>query len=283
MANRYWVGDSGTWNSSSSAHWSATSGGAGGVSVPNSTDDVFFDAASFSGGGEAVTIGAGASCRNLDFTGVDSGTQFNSASSSSTALSIHGDLTLDANLANFGSWSVSGHTDSGQIHFNSGTNLITSNGVPFDFTTVEFNGTATLADDASFGDRSTVFIDGDFDAAGFNMTGRRFNIGASFSSPTVDMGSGTWTIESSLGTIAGAGSVYIGPTATVDTSAVTIHIGPNGIFNSFTVAQDGLTIFNVEVDGGARFHASSPSTTMIITTLTIEPGSNVLFDPSSGS
>ena len=42
MAARYWVGDTNpaVWNDTN--HWSATAGGAGGVSVPSTGDDVFF-------------------------------------------------------------------------------------------------------------------------------------------------------------------------------------------------------------------------------------------------
>ena len=43
---RYWVGDTGNW--SDTAHWSLTSGGAGGASVPDSSTSVYFDANSFS-------------------------------------------------------------------------------------------------------------------------------------------------------------------------------------------------------------------------------------------
>jgi hypothetical protein len=42
-ANRYWVGGSGTWNGTNTAVWSATSGGAGGVSVPVGGDVVYLD------------------------------------------------------------------------------------------------------------------------------------------------------------------------------------------------------------------------------------------------
>jgi hypothetical protein len=42
-ASRFWVGGTGTWDGASTAHWSATSGGASGVSVPGSADDVTFD------------------------------------------------------------------------------------------------------------------------------------------------------------------------------------------------------------------------------------------------
>lgn len=50
MANRFWVkradigsNGSGVWGATQIAHWSATSGGAGGQPVPTSIDNVFFD------------------------------------------------------------------------------------------------------------------------------------------------------------------------------------------------------------------------------------------------
>jgi hypothetical protein len=46
MADRYWVGGTANWDGTSGTKWSATSGGAGGASVPTSADDVFFDATS---------------------------------------------------------------------------------------------------------------------------------------------------------------------------------------------------------------------------------------------
>lgn len=49
MASRYWVGGSGTWSSTNTTNWSATSGGSGGASVPTSADDVFFNASSGNG------------------------------------------------------------------------------------------------------------------------------------------------------------------------------------------------------------------------------------------
>ena len=49
MANRYWVGGTGTWDSTTKTNWSATSGGAGGATVPTSADDVYIDANSGSG------------------------------------------------------------------------------------------------------------------------------------------------------------------------------------------------------------------------------------------
>ncbi len=64
MANRYWVGGSGTWNNTSTTNWAATSGGASGASAPTSVDDVFFDANS--GATATITIQATASCRAVN-------------------------------------------------------------------------------------------------------------------------------------------------------------------------------------------------------------------------
>lgn len=66
MANRYLVGVSGTWNTTSTANWSASSGGAAGASAPTSADAVFIDANS---GGGTVTLGEDVSILPLTLTG----------------------------------------------------------------------------------------------------------------------------------------------------------------------------------------------------------------------
>ena len=62
-AGRYWVGGTGNW--SDTAHWSETSGGASGVSLPTGSDHVHFDANSGAG---IATVNATAYCLDLDFT-----------------------------------------------------------------------------------------------------------------------------------------------------------------------------------------------------------------------
>ena len=66
MANRYWVGGSGTWDTTATANWSASSGGASGASAPTSADAVFIDANS---GGGTVTLGENVSILTLTLTG----------------------------------------------------------------------------------------------------------------------------------------------------------------------------------------------------------------------
>ncbi|MGZ5836363.1 MAG: hypothetical protein ACXWJ5_09185, partial [Xanthobacteraceae bacterium] len=55
-ASRFWVGGTGTWDSSTTTHWAASSNGAGGQSVPGSADTVALDGNS---GGGTVTLNFG--------------------------------------------------------------------------------------------------------------------------------------------------------------------------------------------------------------------------------
>ena len=75
MADRYWVGGTGNWDGADTTHWSSTSGGAGGASVPTSSDDVRFISTSGAG---TVTLTAAAFCRNLiatNFLTIDTNNQ----------------------------------------------------------------------------------------------------------------------------------------------------------------------------------------------------------------
>lgn len=64
MANRYWVGGSGTWDTTTTTNWSATSGGAGGASAPTAADAVFFNSSS---GGGTCTLGENVSCLTMRY------------------------------------------------------------------------------------------------------------------------------------------------------------------------------------------------------------------------
>lgn len=83
MANRFWVGGSGTWNASSTANWSATSGGAPGASAPNAADAAIFDGNS--GGGVATTSG------NLSIISI------NMQAANTTGITLGGSMTLSGN------------------------------------------------------------------------------------------------------------------------------------------------------------------------------------------
>lgn len=63
MADRYWRGGTGQWNTSTTTNWSATSGGAGGASVPTAADSVFFDDNSGTG---TVTLAGALTCLDMN-------------------------------------------------------------------------------------------------------------------------------------------------------------------------------------------------------------------------
>lgn len=70
MANRYWVGgpSSATASWTDTSHWSASSGGASGASVPTSADDVFFDGSSGISNSRVTFGGSTGECRDLNVT-----------------------------------------------------------------------------------------------------------------------------------------------------------------------------------------------------------------------
>jgi hypothetical protein len=85
MANRYWVGGTGTWNAVSTANWAATSGGASGASAPTSADIVFIDANSGTG---TITLGA-----NIDIVRFDGRNSAINLDWNSYKISINGNNT----------------------------------------------------------------------------------------------------------------------------------------------------------------------------------------------
>jgi hypothetical protein len=105
MASRFWVGGTGTWDAADTTHWAATSGGAGGASVPVAADTVTFDASS--GGGTVTVSHASLSITSLAFgafTGtLDFATNNNNVTAGSVAGTGTGTRTF--NMGN-GTWTL---------------------------------------------------------------------------------------------------------------------------------------------------------------------------------
>jgi hypothetical protein len=95
MATRYWVGGSGTWNSSNTANWSATSGGSSGASVPTGADDVIFNSSS-SASLYSVTLNVAdnLASNNLTISGPASGNVSFSSTSYYPYISVYRNLTI---------------------------------------------------------------------------------------------------------------------------------------------------------------------------------------------
>ena len=116
MADRYWVGGAGTWDTSSTTVWSTSSGGASGASVPTATDNVFFDVGSGVPG--TVTLTGALTCLNINVSLI--GWTF----ASTGTIAISGNMSLTA----LTTW-----TGTGTLTFNSTATgkTITTSGTTF--------------------------------------------------------------------------------------------------------------------------------------------------------
>jgi len=120
---RYWVGGTGTWDATTKTHWSNSSGGATGATVPTSANDAVFNGSSGAG---TATVGASNTCANLTMTG------YTGTLAGSNTLAISGSMTLASGMT---------LTYTGAITFNSTTSgmTITSAGKTIG-STMTFNG-----------------------------------------------------------------------------------------------------------------------------------------------
>ena len=259
MADRYWVGGNGTWSSTNTTRWSATSGGASGASVPTSLDKVYIDVNS-GASGSTITIASGYTAVCYSFSRTRNITLSSSGSSGSL---IVGDVSGGLNSGDYvdtagftvdvGSITILGSTSgtpsvlnvSGtigqtvQIFMNQGS--IKSSGNIFIGSQVNVNGANNL--DISgfyFQSRGLVFFGGGALIASstqIDMTGGNFSIsgstsfdpstmtsleltGASFS----DGGNTPKTYPSiSFATGSGNFAVYNTPNATMTITALTLN------------------------------------------------------------
>lgn len=95
--NYYWVGGSGNWDALT--HWATTSGGTVFHNqIPTAVDDVFFDANSFTGPNQTVTLNVlTALCHNMNWTAATNLPTLNGGSC--TLIKLYGSLTFTSGMA----------------------------------------------------------------------------------------------------------------------------------------------------------------------------------------
>lgn len=242
MADRYWVGGTANWDGTAGTKWSATSGGAGGASVPTSADNVFFDANSGSG---TVTISTvNANCNNLNFTGF-TGTIF--SASNIPEIYIYGNLVLSAGMT----WSASSN-----LVFASTTSgkTITTNGKSVGASALIFAGAGggwTLQD--AFTNNSTIQV------ANGTFTTNNYNISCGQFAPaggTVILGSSVVTCSSLV--------IFFGGTLSAGTS--TINAG-------YTQITSGgpYTLYNLTIVGVGSGYALNQLSSVTFNNLAVTP------------
>jgi len=278
MADRYWVGGSGTWNTTSTTNWSTASGGGSGASVPTVSDNVIFDQA----GTYTVTMTGALAC--LDIT-VSAGT-VTFATGTSPTLNIRGSMTLVAGTL----WS-----STGTITFSSTTTgrTITTNGVTINATTT-FSGVGggwTLGSAlTTAGSRDLTLTAGTFNTGNYNMTltGGRILITGS-NTKALNLGSSTislayWYDLNTSNTTVNAGTSSITITAT---NASTIGLGGRTFydvtFSSTTTLPDSQSASfgnfrNLTFAAPTQFRSMSfPASFTVSGTLTLTAGTIVAY------
>lgn len=179
---RYWVGNGGSW--SSTTHWSASSGGASGASVPLLHDTVVFNASSITSASQTITLDL-PRVPTLDFTNV-----LNTPTlTNSTTLKIYGSLTFKTALT------ITSNTNQFGFYGRSAAIFTTANKT--------LGGSVYVA---TYGTTLTVVGNLTLSNASYNFT---------VSQGTVNYGSGSYSI-------AGAMSWNSGTTANLDSSAITL-------------------------------------------------------------
>lgn len=231
MADRFYVGGTANWDGTAGTKWATTSGGAGGASVPTTSDNAIFDANS---GTVTVTISAGnTGCLNLICTG------FTGTLAGSAAITVAGSLTFASSMAAI--------TYSGVMTMSATTSQTMTFGgesaTTVDFTFDGVGGTWTLQDAMSADD--VILTNGTFDANDFNVDIDTFSSSNS-NTRTISMGSGTWSLR-------GTGTVWTTSTTTnltFNAETSTLNLVTNTA-SARTVTGGGVTFNNVGVTAGS--------------------------------
>jgi hypothetical protein len=242
MADRYWVGGTGTWDASTTTNWSTTSGGAGGASAPTSADNAYFDDESDTGAAFTVTIGTGAVCADViigDGVTVDALDQTMTLAGTA-ALAVHGSWFNPA--TNFT------RTYTGVITFSatSGSHTITTNGISFAAANVNTacitigpagtsTATWTLGGSLTVSTGRLFHNSGTFDTANYNLSASRIQFDFSNLTKVFNAGSATITTTNNFTNFAGSAITFNMGTSTVVLS------GASG-----ALEVTGVTFYNVE-------------------------------------
>jgi len=222
VANRYWVGGTGTWDNSDTSHWSTSSGGSSGASVPGIDDDVIINGSS---GGGTITHTATALNASLNCTGFTGTLALGSA-----ALITTGSITLGSGMtvtASGGGFDVRGF---------GGT--FTSNGVTGSWYLIGRSATLTLGD--------ALTITGALEtgnSGSLNTNGQAVSCGS------LSIAVGTLTLGASTVTVTGTGTVIslaAGITVSAGTSTLKVT---DASASSKTINLGGKTINNLWLTG----------------------------------
>jgi hypothetical protein len=231
--NRYWIGDSGQWNAT--AEWSASSGGAGGASVPLAHDTAIFDANSFSAPGHSVSMNQNV-LSAVTFADATNSPTF-TLNPANTRANSFGNITFASGM------SMDGNGNEWYIRANC---TLTTAGVTLADSRVYISAheldTVTLVGNLTITGRALLIYDGTFDANDYDVAVDSIYC----SGDEMLMGSGTWTVQN------GASMFYSGGTVTPETSTLVFAEATTDVyvyntslsFNNVTINVDNVRFLN---------------------------------------
>jgi hypothetical protein len=252
MANRFWVGGTGTWDATNNGHWSLLSGSTGNQAAPVAGDAAIFDGAS---GGGTVTVNTTVSCASITcgaFTGtldfsvnnnavtLTANTGFNGSGSGARTIKLGNglwDLTAaPAAGANITIWQMSTTTN---LTFNAGSSNVRFSG----------NGAGTKVVQTGNLTYSTMTVPGQAAGGHVSVAGSPTIVTLAISGPNSIDFAGTITITNAFSWGSGA------------SSAVGIFSSTIGAQRTISVASgacsiSGAAIQDIAFTGGATFAAT---------------------------
>lgn len=191
------MGGTGTWDASDTTHWSATSGGAGGQSVPIAADTVTLDGSS---GGGTITVNTDFSVTSVTM-GAFTGTldfSVNNNSPTMQTFSYTGTGTRTLSMGN-GTWSITGNNTTIWSGGTSTNLVFNANGATINCTYSGATGTRTFTGhNTAVGNMPNVKISAGTDT---------FGLGITVNAPAMDI---DWTGFSGTASSVGGSPVFMG-------------------------------------------------------------------------
>ncbi len=276
MASRYWVGGTANWDGTAGTKWALTSGGAGGQAVPTSSDNVFFDANS--GVGTCTIATVTANCLNLDCTGF-TGTL---SDDNVADINIYGSLKLVTGMT---------YLPPNNVNFvGTGSQTIDGAGKSFGSLNVNGSGLTLTAQSDLTGTSNLNIAQGTFTVGAHNIHFRTYQF-LGTSTRTLNMGSGTWTIDATIAfqnwDAGGSNGTLNCQTSTMlvngtGTNARTFN-GGGYTYNIVTFSADNYTITGSNTFATLNVNTAGLATGLIFTNGTTQTVTTFATNGSAGN
>lgn len=267
MAARFWVGGAGTWDTTTTTNWSATSGGAGGASAPTTADTVTFDALSGTG---VVTTAAGATASSVTY---NSTTLTSLTLGANLTLGGTGTFTLTTGAISLASFTLSCTSFAGSgtatrsIAFGTGNITTTGSGTAWSMGTLtgfSYTGTPTV-NISNSGATATTITNGtvggtEANAVNFNITTGSYSLTITTTGVIKSLNftgfTGTWAPSTATCTFYGSITLVSGMTFTTG-SGVWVLGGTSG---TQVITSAGKNLYALTQNGGSTVQLAANTT-----------------------